>query len=147
MPHLVELFCGTKSVGRAFEAAGWRVTSVDIEPKFEPTIVCDVLQLRPEQIEGRVDLLWGSPPCTAYSTAKTTAKTQKDLEGSDKLVQKVLDLAAHWGCHYFFENPWGLLRTRSVVEGIPMRVVDYCIYNQDDSHTHTQGQEEDLHLD
>lgn len=136
MPHLVELFCGTKSVGRAFEAAGWRVTSVDIERKFEPTICKNVLELNPEDIVGPVDLLWASPPCTHYSMARTTAKTPRDLEGSDRLVQKVLDLAAHWGCHYFFENPWGLLRTRAVVAGIPMRVCDYCRYNSDDSHTH-----------
>jgi len=28
-----------------------------------------------------------------YSRARTTAKTPRDLEGSDKLVQRVLDLA------------------------------------------------------
>ena len=42
MPRLLELFCGTKSVGRAFEAAGWEVVSLDIVSKFEPTILCDI---------------------------------------------------------------------------------------------------------
>ena len=28
--------------GRAFEAAGWEVISLDIVSKFEPTILCDV---------------------------------------------------------------------------------------------------------
>ena len=41
MPRLLELFCGTKSVGRAFEAAG-EVVSLDIVSKFEPTILCDI---------------------------------------------------------------------------------------------------------
>ena len=42
MPRLLELFCGTKLVGRAFEAAGWEVVSLDIVSKFEPTILCDI---------------------------------------------------------------------------------------------------------
>ena len=42
MTRLLELFCGTKSVGRAFEAAGCEVVSLDIVSKFEPTILCDI---------------------------------------------------------------------------------------------------------
>ena len=135
MPRLLELFCGTKSIGREFEAGGWDVTSVDLEPRFEPDICCDVLDLTPEMIGEAPDLIWASPPCTHYSYARTTAKTPRDLPGSDRLVQKVLDLAAHYQCPYFFENPWGLLRSRPVVQGVPMRVVDYCKYNDGD-HTH-----------
>ena len=136
MPRLLELFCGTKSIGREFEAGGWDVTSVDLEPTFQPDICCNVLDLTPEMIgEAAPDLIWASPPCTHYSMARTTAKTPRDLEGSDKLVQKVLDLAAHYRCPFFFENPLGLLRTRPVVQGIPMRLVDYCKYNDGD-HAH-----------
>ena len=69
MPHLLELFCGTKSIGRAFEQKGWTVTSVDLEPKFEPDICCNVLDLTPDMIEQTPDLMWASPPCTMYSVA------------------------------------------------------------------------------
>ena len=64
MPHLLELFSGTGSVGRAFRERGWQVTSVDIELKFLPTICCDVLELDVERIleHGNVDLLGASPP-------------------------------------------------------------------------------------
>ena len=39
--RLLELFSGTGSIGRAFEALGWEVTSLDLEG--EPTIRCDIL--------------------------------------------------------------------------------------------------------
>ena len=132
MPHLLELFSGTGSVGKVFRARGWRVTAVDLRADFEPDICCNVLDLTPDMIPGHVDLLWASPPCTHYSIARTTAKTDRDLEGSDKLVRHVLDLAAQLLCPYFIENPHsGLLKTRDVVAGIPYRVVDYCMYADD----------------
>ena len=68
-----------------------------------------------------------------YSRARTTAKTPRDLEGSDKLVQKVLDLAKYFDVPFFMENPHsGLLKKRNVVQGVPMRVIDYCQYADDD---------------
>ena len=105
MPHLLELFSGTGSIGRVFAAAGWRVTSVDLEARFEPTLCMNVLDLEPSMVDGPVDLLWGSPPCTHYSKARTVAKTPRDLVGSDKLVQKVLDLANHYQCNFFYGKP------------------------------------------
>ena len=58
------------------------------------------------------------------------AKTPRDLVGSDKLVQKVLDIAADLNCVYFIENPHsGLLKTRAVVAGCPMELLDYCKYD------------------
>ena len=137
MPRLLDLFCGTKSIGKVFGANGWTVTSVDLEPKFEPDVCCNVLDLTPEMIGEAPDLIWASPPCTHYSVARTTAKTPRDLEGSDRLVQKVLDLREHYGCHLFMENPYGLLMRRPVVNipGLHLRLVDYCKY-ADEDHPH-----------
>ena len=63
MPRLLELFCGTKSIGRAFEAAGWEVVSLDIVSKFEPTILCDIRSWD-------YTLTWSGPARSARSTAK-----------------------------------------------------------------------------
>ena len=134
MPHLLELFCGTKSISKVFEQHGWTCTSLDWDSKMNPTICCNILDVTPEMIlkHGKPDAVWASPLCTMYSRARTTAKTPRDLEGSDKLVKKVLDLANHFDIPYFMENPHsGLLKSREVVQGIPMRVLDYCQYADD----------------
>ncbi len=128
--HLLELFSGTGSVGHAFSARGWEVTSVDCDPRAGPTICIDVLAFHPGMLNGRkVDLIWASPPCTHYSAARTKARTPRDLEGADRLVRKALELAEQLGCPYLMENPHsGLLKSRACVADIPMRVVDYCKY-------------------
>jgi hypothetical protein len=131
MPHLLELYSGTQSIGKSFRKRGWQVTSVDIDAKSLPTICCNVLDLEVEHLLefGPVDLLWASPPCTHYSCARTTATTPRDLEGSDALVRKALDLADQLCCYYLLENPHsGLLKSRPVVHGINMVVLDYCRY-------------------
>jgi hypothetical protein len=131
MPHLLELFSGTGSMGRAFRAKGWQVTSVDIDEKSLPTVCCDIMELEAEDVIdfGNVDLIWASPPCTHYSCARTNARTPRDLEGSDALVRKVLDLADQLCCYYLLENPHsGLLKTRPVVQGLHSTVLDYCRY-------------------
>ena len=89
----------------------------------------DMVDLQPDMIQGSVDLLWASPLCTHYSRARTMAKTPRDLEGSDALVRKCLDLADSPFSYYFIENPEiGLLKTRVVVEGLAYGVVDYCMF-------------------
>ena len=131
MPRLLELYSGTGSMGKALRKLGWKVVSVHLRADFNPDIWCDVLDFDVGMLESKpVDVVWASPPCTQYSCARTRAKTPRDLVGSDKLVQKVLDLAVALNCTYLIENPHsGLLKTRTVVAGCPMEVWDYCKYN------------------
>ena len=122
MPHLLELSSGTGSIGKAFRAKGWLVTSVDVREDFHPSILCDVMKFDVKMLEclPPVDLRWASPPCTHYSSARTTAKTPRDLAGSDAMVKKVLDIADELFCYYLMENPnSGLLKTRAVVAQCP----------------------------
>jgi hypothetical protein len=104
--------------------------SVDCDPRANASICCDLLDLTAEQCRshGHIDFVWASPPCTLYSIARTTGPPA-DLAAADRLVQKCLDLAAELNAPFIMENPWtGKLKSRAVVSGIPMRVVDYCTY-------------------
>ena len=105
MPRLLELFCGTKSIGRAFEAAGWEVVSLDIVSKFEPTILCDIRSwdyaLFPP---GHFDMVWASPVCTEYSRALTMSPRR--LEEGDALVLRALEIMEHFDpLMWVIENP------------------------------------------
>ena len=79
---------------------------------------------------GRFDVVWASPPCTQYSTARTRGPP-RDLEGADRLVAKALEIIDYFGPRWWWmENPaTGLLKTRPVVQplGRPY-LVSYCHY-------------------
>ena len=127
--RLLELFSGTGSVGRAFEARGWEVTSLDILPGA--TITSNILDWEYKNYPpGHFDFVWGSPPCTEYSIARTRTKRPRDFEGADALVRRTLEIIEYFSPPlWLMENPaTGFLKTRSVVDGIPWRDVCYCRY-------------------
>ena len=43
--RLLEIYSGTGSVGRPFKEAGHEVISIDIDPRFEPTICDDIFNI------------------------------------------------------------------------------------------------------
>jgi hypothetical protein len=126
-PVLLELFSGTGSIGRAFEARGWDVISVDIDPRANATFCCDVAQWDYTCLDC-VDCIWASPPCTMYSKARTSGGG--DLESSDGLVRKTLEIATAIGDPpLFIENPYtGKLKDRGILDHLNLQVVDYCKY-------------------
>ena len=94
--RLLELFAGTGSVGRAFKKLGWEVVSVDIDPRFEPTHVADILSWDYNIYRrDRFDFIWSSPVCTQYSICRTTGPPH-DLLSADRLVQRALLIMTHF---------------------------------------------------
>ena len=62
----LDLCCGLKGVAGEFEKAGWDMVTVDIDPKFNPTITADINHLHLES-PGEYDLIWASPRCDEYT--------------------------------------------------------------------------------
>ena len=130
MPALLELFKGAGSIGRAFEARGWEVVSLDILPKFTPTICCDILRwdYRAAFPPGRFDFVWASPVCTEYSQALTTRPRR--LHEGDALVLRAIEIIAYLAPRLWaIENPQtGLLKTRPFMQRLGFVDATYCLY-------------------
>ena len=101
-------------------------------PRFNPEVVADITTWDYQAAfePGYFDVIWASPDCAQYSRARTTAKTPRDFEKADKLVQACRDIIEYLQPRcWFIENPdSGLLKTRPCVFDLPFCRVDYCMY-------------------
>lgn len=82
---VLELFAGTRSIGKAFQARGHEVFSVEWDKRFpEISLYKDILTLSAAEVLekfGRPDVIWASPDCTTYSIAAISHHRQKDAGG------------------------------------------------------------------
>lgn len=67
---VLELFAGTRSIGKAFETRGHEVYSVEWDKKFDDIgLYADIMTVTAEQIIkefGRPDVIWASPDCSTF---------------------------------------------------------------------------------
>jgi site-specific DNA-cytosine methylase len=133
---VLELFAGSRSVGKVCDKLGYEVYSSDIEPFDKIDYVQDILQFDLSKVPFKPDIVWASPPCTAFTVARIgfnwnkdhTPKTEKAKFGL-KLVNKTLDIISKINPKYYYiENPRGKLRKLDIVKGLPRTTVWYCKY-------------------
>ena len=131
---VLELFAGSKSIGKVAEELGYQVFSVDVNNFEGIDLVKDIEFLTKNDIPFIPDIIWASPPCTTYSIAAIShhrdmgkPKT-KFAAKSDRLILNTLKLIKEYNCKYFIENPRGYLRKMDFMKGIPKTTVWYCTY-------------------
>jgi site-specific DNA-cytosine methylase len=143
---ILELFAGTRSIGKAFEARGHEVYSVEWNKDFEDIdLYADIMTVTAEQILkdfGRPDVIWASPDCSTYSVAAISTHRRKEPNGNltpmteyakfcDTVNAHVIDLIKELKPKYFFiENPVGGLRKMDFMQELPRYTVTYCQYGE-----------------
>ena len=142
---VLELFTGTRPIGKAFEAHGHEVFSVEWDKKFyNIDLYADILTVTAEQIIrefGHPDVIWASPDCTTFSVAAIIHHRRKNpVNGNldpiseyarfcDEVDQHVLKLIKELNPRlYFIENPRGGMRKMTWMQGLPRYTVTYCQY-------------------
>ena len=132
---ILELFAGSRSIGRFGEERGHDVFSVDINPFNGIDLVKDIEYLEFDDIPFKPDMIWASPPCTSYSIAAISHHRSGQLpksafaEKSDRLVKNTLKLIESFNCLYYIENPRGMLRKMDFMRGYDRVTVSYCKYS------------------
>ena len=129
---VLELFAGTRSIGKAFESKGHEVFSVEWDKNFENiNLYADILNVSADDILnvsaddilsrfGHPDVIWASPDCTTFSIAAISHHRKRNPDTGnldpvsdyakfcDKVDQHVLQLIKDLDpALYFIENPRG----------------------------------------
>ena len=66
---VLELFAGSRSIGKAAESLGYDVFSSDVNDFDKIDYVVDILNFDVKKVPFKPDIIWASPPCTTYSIA------------------------------------------------------------------------------
>lgn len=141
---VLELFAGTRSIGKAFETKRHEVYSVEWDKKHDNiNLYADISEVTAEQILkefGKPDIIWASPDCTSYSIAGISHHRTKAENGKlepkseyakfcDMTNKHVLELIKELSPKYFFiENPRGGLRKMDFMQDLKRYTVTYCQY-------------------
>lgn len=130
---VLELFAGTRSIGKAFERRGHEVYSIEWDKDFDHIDwYADIMTVTAQDILerfGRPDVIWASPDCATFSIAAISHHRRKNPETGnldpiseyakfcDAVDQHVLRLILALSPTY-----WFILKFKALSELIPVNI-------------------------
>lgn len=137
---VLELFAGSRSIGKVADKMGFEVFSVDIKPFDKIDLVKDINELEISDIPFIPDMIVAGTPCTTYSLAAISHHRYTDYSPKSEFAKfcdlmnvRLLSLIKKWNelnpklCWYI-ENPRGVLKHMDFMRGIPSTMITYCSY-------------------
>lgn len=140
--NVLELFAGSRSIGRIAESKGMKVFSVDWDRYDEIDLAMDIEHLKMSDVPFIPDIVWASPDCTTYTIAAisthrngTEPKTEY-AKKCDRVNQHFITLIKQWliwnpKLVFFIENPRGMLRKMPFMQEFTRHTIWYCQYGDD----------------
>lgn len=140
--NVLELFAGSRSVGKQAEKLGMNVFSSDLIEFEGIHYPVSILDFDVTKVPFQPDIIWASPPCTSFSVASIghhwTGGKGAYIPKTDgarlglKLVEKTIEIINHFQPTYWFiENPRGVLRKMEIMKGLKRNTVTYCQYGDE----------------
>jgi|TARA_R110002167_G_scaffold335469_2_gene542772 hypothetical protein len=132
--YILDLCCGTQSLKHHFEKNGVYI-GLDINKSTDnkiPTIITDLKTWDYKTYfkeNGFPFFIWFSPPCNEYSILNNARPNKVcDIEGSNKIVQKGIEIIKYCNCNYIIENPQTSKLKKQSFMTFNFTDVDYCSY-------------------
>ena len=139
---VLELFAGSRSIGKAAESLGMEVFSSDLIQFECIDYAVSILDFDVTKVPFKPNIIWASPPCTGFSVAAIghhwsggkgayVPKTETAKLGIE-LVKKTIEIIDYYKpTFWFMENPRGVLRKLPIVANLPRQSVTYCQYGDE----------------
>jgi hypothetical protein len=139
--RVLDLFAGLRGWSDPWRERGHDTFTVDIDPRFDVDLHADVLELTPDALPWKPDVVLASPPCECFSVMTFGRYWNHDRTPrlpkaavAWALVSNTLDLITELGpAFWVMENPRAMLRKLmpGPLEAQFQRVtVTYCQYGE-----------------
>ena len=137
---VLELFAGSRSIGKEAEKQGHEVLSVDVKPFDGIDLVKDCEFINIKDLPFIPDMLVAGTPCTTYSLAAISHHRNEDRTPKTRfaakcdrmnvnllnLIKDILEVNPNF--IWYIENPRAVLRKMEFMQGLPRVTVWYCTY-------------------
>lgn len=137
---VLELFAGSRSIGKIAESRGHKVCSIDNKAFDNIDLVMDCENISIKDLPFIPDMMVAGTPCTTYSLAAISHHRNEDRSPKtdfaakcDRMNVNILNLIkdileVNPDFIWYIENPRAVLRKMPFMQGLPRTTVWYCRY-------------------